>query len=208
VIALKQRTAEEGVIHHAADPVRVYTEDSLQCERIRRSVEMAQTAIGSLRTELCPSFCYVEEIGCGTGDISGQLAWACGVFGYDCNDKSIEVAKRRFPLGKWAYCDINSLCPPREKLKDLLILCEVLEHIPDPESLVKLWLPHFRTVVISHPIDGDLKGDLSGGDHCWSYTIDDFYNWFKIGGHEVQSSLMFPLGGYNIALGWGRNLNL
>lgn len=200
MIALKHRNAKEGVAHHALDPVRIYTEHPLMADRIKRSVKCAQDALASLgRSERT-----VLELGCGTGDISGQLAWACSVGGFDCHPLAIQKANERWGKYLALYCqaEIEDVEPTQV---DLLILCEILEHMHDPVSLVKKWLPHAKTVLISHPIDGDLGGDISGGDHQWSLDVEDFCRWFRIGGHEIQAPEIFEIGQYRIALAWGRN---
>jgi SAM-dependent methyltransferase len=201
LIALKNRSAEQGIAHHSAVPARIYTEHPIMADRIVRTVRVAQEALASVGRDRR----VVYELGCGTGDISGQLAWACNVVGYDCHPGAILKANERWGKYKPAYLE-QSIESVEPSSGDLLILCEILEHIYDPVALVKKWLPHFKTVVISHPIDGDLKGDISGGDHAWSYSVDDFCRWFELGGHEIQTPELFEIGQYKVALAWGRNI--
>lgn len=165
---LFERTDIEGMEHHAKNPVRVYTED-LQHDRIRRSVAMAQKVLATFPPGQMK---FVYELGCGTGDICGQLKGDY-VTGWDCNEACILHARERW---KWEGANfyvgnIEKIGPfPVHGTGDLLILCETLEHLSDPLAFVRKWLPHFETVLISHPIDGDIHGDHSGGDHQWSYT--------------------------------------
>jgi len=199
---LKTRTAEEGVTHHKNDPVRVYTDDFFHAPRIKQSVSEVGKALESLGTG--PHI--ILELACGTGDICGQFAADHAVTGIDCNPETVSKARERWPGAVFMEKDVTALNPTFRgfDVGDVLILCETLEHLSDPKPFVEAWLPLFRTSVISHPIDGDLMGDLSGGDHCWSYSLDDFLGWFKLGGHVLQHHTVLAVGGYNIAIGWGK----
>lgn len=205
--ALLERTQFEGIKHHERDPVRVYVDDSIQATRIQQTVGMAQRALATLG----PGRHSVLELGCGTADISGQLSVDHEIIGIDCNPLSIAMANRRWLRGSdhdpyYAAREIPS--PEAQDIidagGDLVILCELLEHMTDPIDLVERCLPNFKLCVISHPLDGDLRGDLSGGDHCWSLSREDFFNWFNVGGHSVEESREFSTGEYKIGLGWGK----
>lgn len=141
---------------------------------------------------------HITELGCGTCDISGSFSFRNDVYAYDCNPEALEIALDRFPL-------LKATGPiPEAEPCDILILCEFLEHIPDPLTLIKAWLPLAGEVVISHPLNGDLVRDLSGGEHQWSYNEEDFKRWFAIGGHEVIHQEIFQMGGYEIIIGRGK----
>ena len=83
---------------------------------------------------------------------------------------------------------------------DILVLCEILEHIEDPISLVTAWLPLAKHVIIGHPLVGDGWDPEEG--HLWAYYDEDFHNWFPMGGHELAGSMEFPMG-YRMVLGRG-----
>ena len=197
--ALRTRTDEEGAQHHAHLPVRVYAEDGVQEHRIRHAREFVRRA-----TELSavPSP-RIIELGCGTGDISGPFSPSAEVIGYDVNAPAVECARGRFPQASYEVADILTLTPVE---CDVLILCETLEHINDPDALLRAWLPKARTSVISHPIDGDLTGDMSGGDHCWSYSHDDFGRWAGVGGHQYLQTFGFQMGAYFVNFGLTRRV--
>jgi SAM-dependent methyltransferase len=145
----------------------------------------------------------IVELGCGTGDISGPYAEKYKVIGLDVCAPAIEEAKVRYPQ-LLAHC--ADICTIPTLLGSILILCETLEHLANPEEICKTWLPNFEYSVISHPLEGDVTPgvELSGGEHQWSFNRQDFENWFAIGGHELEDSCVFPMGGYNIILGRGR----
>lgn len=191
---LKQRSAEEGVAHHSHLGVRVYADDNVQSIRIRHARNFTKRAISTLGD----SPLRIVELGCGTADISGIYSDAHSVSGFDCNEAAILHARERFPAGSFETADIIQLTPfPC----DILILCELLEHISDPETFLSRWLPLAKSAVISHPIDGDILGDLSGGDHCWSYSDSDFARWPSLGNHAYTDSIDFQMSGYRIKIG-------
>lgn len=193
--SLKQRNVAQGLAQHRLDPVRVYERDSAQSERIRISREWLKNIIRTFPLKHWPL--RIVELGCGTADISGPSSPLHEVYGFDCSPKALEVAMRRFPNGSFDEADITTL-PPRSC--HILVLCETLEHIPDPEHLLRKWLPLAEAALISHPIEGDLEGDLSGGDHQWSFSRADFYRWASLGGHEIVKRDMFPMSKYNIGI--------
>jgi hypothetical protein len=192
--ALQQRSAEDGLNFHRSTKARVYSEDDVQKERIERSRKMVDACVAG-RSGL-----RIVELGCGTLDISGPFSTQHVVYGVECNPEAARIASERWPH---AHVNVISLQP---EACDVLVLCEFLEHIPDPCELVKAWLPLAKQVVISHPLNGDLTGDLSGGEHQWSFNEGDFANWFWLGGHELVGYEVFTMSDYQIILGRGRRV--
>jgi trans-aconitate methyltransferase len=197
--ALKQRDAEAGLEFHREIVPRIYAGDEVQRHRIGRSREMVAWCIGADYSR--KRGLRIVELGCGTMDISGPFSKAHTVYGVECNEEAVRIAAERWPD---AHLNVVSLQP---ESCDVLILCEFLEHIPDPLSLVKAWLPLAEQVVISHPLNGDLKEDLSGGEHQWSFDAADFERWFEIGGHKLIESEVFKMEGYDIILGRGQRVD-
>jgi len=193
---LRQRTAEQGVEHHKQNPVRVYHNDGVQDGRIARArLYLAHTLQG-----LRPGRRTIVELGCGAMDISGPFSGTHEVIGMDCNQGCVLQAMKDYPNAVVSWTPLEGIVPfPC----DVLVLCEVLEHLTDPIELVKKWLPHARACVISHPIEGDLQNDLSGGDHCWSYSQADLHQWFVHGGHLLMDDEIFPMGSYRIGIARG-----
>jgi hypothetical protein len=202
VKALRTRSASEGLGVHACIAPRIYEADDVQKDRIRRSREMLEKCICDYNCEHVCDDKTIVELGCGCCDISGPFANDDNmVVGFDCNPESLALALKRFP-------NIIRLAPIPDDPQccDVLVCCEFLEHIENPSELIAGWLPKAERCVISHPLDGDISGDLSAGEHQWSFSKDDFENWFRIGGHELIESEVFKMGGYQIVLGRGENL--
>jgi hypothetical protein len=194
VKSLRQRSASEGLRVHACIAPRVYEEDSVQKDRIERSRKMLSASIGGRKG------LRVVELGCGTMDITGPFSQGQIVYGVECNQEAVEIAARRWPN---AHLNVFSLDP---ESCDVLVCCEFLEHIENPSELIARWLPLAKRCVISHPLDGDISGDLSAGEHQWSFSKEDFENWFRIGGHQLVEHDVFNMGGYQIILGRGERL--
>jgi SAM-dependent methyltransferase len=197
---LLERNLQEGWGHHQRDPVRVYENDPVQNDRIKRTQDLLQ-GIVDMGKDANITRLAILELGCGTGDISGPFSGEHRVVGIDCALQQIQKARERFPGGDW-------LLGPAEYYQsgtwDVIVLCEFLEHVLEPEKMVRNWLPHGEFAIISHPIDEPQGSELSGGDHCWSYSEEDFKNWFELGGHKLVSYIVFQMGAYRIALGWSR----
>lgn len=193
--SLKERNAAGACAHHANGPVRVYESDGVQELRIRNTRAVLKEAISSFPISDWPL--RIVELGCGTADISGPCHIMHRIMGYDCNQAAIDEAQRRFPNGLFLKVDILTMEPIHS---DILILCELLEHMPYPELFVATWLPYAKSSIISHPINGDLEGDMSGGDHQWSFTEADFDRWPVLGNHVPVDSTLFQMSSYTIGL--------
>lgn len=142
----------------------------------------------------------IVELGCGTMDISGPFSRDQLAYGVECNHDAVQIAAERWPD---AHLNVLTLDP---EVCDVLVCCEFLEHIENPSELVAGWLPLAKHCVISHPLNGDLTGDLSAGEHQWSFSREDFVNWFTIGGHRIVEEQVFKMGGYEIILGRGERI--
>lgn len=198
---LIDRTPQEGVEHHRKNPVRVYSEDPIQKSRIVRSREMVQHAIWDLSGPVA-----IIEPGCGTSDVCGPL-YVRGevvVYGFDCNEACVREAKRRYPDCHYDCRTLDDFddtkpwaCP------EIVVLCELLEHVTEPVRVAKSFLERSSASVISHPLDEKEGSSLSGGDHSWSLSMDDHRNFFKAGGHKIVESETFEQGGYRIVLSRG-----
>lgn len=86
----------------------------------------------------------VLEIGCGAGVLAGQLerhtAWI--VDGTDLNLRALErCAPRR---GRTLYYDVTEERPELVARYDVVVLFDVLEHLPAPAALLRSALAHLR----------------------------------------------------------------
>jgi hypothetical protein len=193
---LCERTPEQGIAHHQGNEVRVYENDRIQKPRIRISRKMLDLCL-----QECEPPADVWEMGCGTADISGPFADKHSVIGVECFADAATKARERFPEGQFV---VGAVEEQKERPCDVIVLCEVLEHIEDPKALVARWLPQAEWSVISHPLDEAAGSTLSGGDHCWSFSEEDFKEWFRIGGHEHVDSVTLEQCKYRVMIGRGR----
>ena len=76
----------------------------------------------------------VLEVGCGPGDLAARiLPPKCNYLGIDIDASQIELARRRYPHLAFATGSAYEL-PIESKSRDLVIACEVLEHLDAPEK--------------------------------------------------------------------------
>ncbi len=192
---LRHRNAEEGLAVHTAVEPRIYSDDAVQRDRIERARRMVRDAMGT------PYHAQrIIELGCGTLDICGPFSLLNEVHGVECNPAAVAIAAERWPNAK-----LNALTLAPES-SDIVVLCEFLEHVENPSEVVSGWLPLAKRSVISHPLDGDLTGDLSAGEHQWSFSMEDFLGWFELGGHKLVEHEVFRMGGYQIVMGRGERI--
>ena len=155
--------------------------------RIERSRAMLLRALEGLTVGAS-----IVELGCGAADVCGPLSGLWPYTGVDGSPDAIVTAKMRWPDGSFARASIERARPFPA---GALCLFEVLEHLNDPEDLVKRWLPEVDACVISHPLNEKPADDdrWSRGYHLWSYSEADFDRWFEIGGHEIVEKVIFDL---------------
>ena len=132
------------------------------------------------------------ELGCGAGDITGPYANEVEVHGYDVVPVARETYARRWPNATFHLGQVEE-AEPQEC--DLLVMCEFLEHVDDPISIVQKWLPLAKWAIIGHPLYEPNPPYETG--HIWSYTREDWYAWFEMAGHHVWERLEFPMGYYD-----------
>lgn len=193
---MKQRSVLEGVEHHKANPVRTYAHDGIQEIRINKARRFLAMAL----VELGPGRKTIVELGCGVLDISGPHSSFHEVIGIECNEGCATKARELYPHAVVRYGTIEEVEPFKA---DVVVMCEILEHLEDPRALIQAWLPKCRAAVISHPLDEELNSSLSGGDHCWSFNENDLRGWYEIGGYNMRDGEKFQMGSYTIGLSRG-----
>jgi 2-polyprenyl-3-methyl-5-hydroxy-6-metoxy-1,4-benzoquinol methylase len=155
----------------------------------------------------------IVELGCSIGEITGPFSFNSWVYGYDVNEKALSLARSDYPAGTWKRKPLEDVEPFE---CDILVICEVLEHLADPMSLVKAWMPKAKYSIISHPIDetDEQAVRLSGGTHEWSLTVEDMHGWFYAGGHKCIDFDSFTLDHTELGMGTcdtilavGKNIN-
>jgi 2-polyprenyl-3-methyl-5-hydroxy-6-metoxy-1,4-benzoquinol methylase len=141
----------------------------------RRYLNLAQSLAGKGRLK-------VIEYGCHCLDIAGILSDTHEVIGYEIDPLCIEVAKEVYPAANIIQADITQ-APIQDC--DIAVLSEILEHLRDPRKLVSEVLTHSRFVIVSHPIGEPINSRLTDGQHCWSFSLNDFHDWFHQNNHHL-----------------------
>lgn len=93
-----------------------------------------EQSIGSTKENI-----HVVEIGCGEGHVIGHIMETCPNIvpkGCDISEEAIMEARENYPEIPFSVENINHL-PYETNSHDLVICCEVLEHIEDFESAIK-----------------------------------------------------------------------
>lgn len=181
------RSFEEQVQYHLDDgraPEFIVT----QRDRVQLARFLVDKIIDKEWFVPCPT---IVELGCGAGDISGPYATddRRRVIGYDVTPAAEEACNTRWPRMEFHLQPVEEVEPLD---CDILVMTEFLEHVEDPEKIVRAWLPKARWAVIGHPLD-EPDPPIEPG-HIWSYTREDWRAWFKMGGHQWREEFRFPMG--------------
>ena len=96
-----------------------------------------QTAVELIRDLNCKT---VLEAGCGPGDLASRLLPAagyqgCSYIGTDLSRDEVEKARRSHPAMRFEIAPIEQL-PVADDSQELVIACEVLEHVEDPSKAI------------------------------------------------------------------------
>lgn len=147
----------------------------------------------------------IVELGCGAGDVSGPYSGS-GAYAYPrglLDTSQIEViGVDVVPIAKEKcnarWPEMNFVLSPVEDLEpvdcDILVMTEFLEHLADPVSVVKAWMPHAKWAVIGHPLNEPDPPFEHG--HSWSYTMEDWLAWFGFTPMPIWEAFRFPMGYY------------
>jgi hypothetical protein len=162
-------------------------------------VNLTRDAISKITRRHREEVMTMIEPGCSTGDVTGYFASHHIVWGNDVVPAAVHEARKRWPRGEW---DVGVAEDFRPRECDILVICEFLEHIHDPITFVKDWMPLARYSIIGHPLVGDDHDPEQG--HFWAYDIGDFHRWFEMAGHEIIHQQPFKMGRYYMILGVGR----
>jgi 2-polyprenyl-3-methyl-5-hydroxy-6-metoxy-1,4-benzoquinol methylase len=192
-----------------SDQDRFEVHQRLGVKRYARTYQRPRILLSRTYIDLALIFCDVEkpklcEIGCGVLDICGPYALDSAIVtGYDFHESSVKFGMLQYPCAK-IYCqDINTIT---DIDCDILVACEVLEHIDDPVLLMHNITKSTKLLVISHPINELANSGITNGEHCWSYTEDDFDNWFIQNGFTIYSKEYFDNGRLHSLIGIGEKL--
>lgn len=157
-------------------------------ERVAASVEMIRKYQGSIRT--------AADLSCGDGAI---LKGMCGMTHYrqailgdlngapDTSDWGIlQVARHTLPPAPLPQ-SLDYLPEP----VDLFVLSETLEHMSDPDDLLRQLTAHARYLFVSTPEQE--REDSGNLEHYWSWSSADMQGMLQDAGwHPVEKQLLVP----------------
>jgi trans-aconitate methyltransferase len=189
---MKERSNEEQLaIHLENDLAPIWEND--HGPRIERVRDYISAAIASFDRPVT-----IVDLGVGSGDTSGPFSNKNRVIGIDLTNESKRVCAERFPR-------MEHILSPIEEAPvvdcDILVACEVLEHLADPVPTYWRFTDQASAVVIGHPLnEPDPSEEFF---HLWRYDMHDFSNWFS--GHPLRDFEIFAMGGFpEMVVGWGR----
>jgi 2-polyprenyl-3-methyl-5-hydroxy-6-metoxy-1,4-benzoquinol methylase len=170
----------DGAVRHRNLRPVIYTHFKSSQLRIIKSREYLETAVCLAKIDHPGRPISIFEMGCGTMDITGPFSRRddCVVKGCDCNQAALNVAKQRWPK---VTTVLESLSSATDVRADVLVACEILEHLRDPIPIMQSLMHQCEYAVISHPIDQPLTSQSARhGHHCWVYDMQDFAEWFSM----------------------------
>lgn len=136
---------------------------------------------------------WVADLSCGDAAIARSLA--------EMHDAKLMLGDFARGYAHQGRIEETALNIPPDSV-DLWILSETLEHLNDPELVLRLIRERARALVLSTPVDAD--GDTNA-EHLWSWSSDDVAEMLEATGWTVQlhKVLEHPAGGiYSFGL-WG-----
>jgi len=119
----------------------------------------------ALRKKIPGKTLSIVDIGCGAGMVSAGLA-AClrqrysdleiTVDGYDLSPRAIEIAQKRNPEGRFVCGDFRDA----GRTWDLAVLCDVIEHVENPDAFLRAVAERARFFVVGFAMDDNLANRL------------------------------------------------
>jgi len=159
-------------------------------------------AIRALATQVCatlPAKYRVLEVGCGTGNVLRHLEEICtggSVVGMDLFDEGFQFARQR------SQCSLvqgDARRPPFQCRFHLVGMFDVIEHVPDDESLLndayRLLAPG-GVLLVTVPAHMSLWSYFDeASNHCRRYEFDELRDRLHNAGLEVEflSEYMFSV---------------
>lgn len=118
----------------------------------------------------------ILEVGCGEGYVLSALRKAgvsCPLHGIDFSEAAIADAKRRVPDATFTVEDARTIAASGRQY-DLVLMIEVLEHLPDPQRMLRVLEQLARRhVVLSVPWEPFFRGlNLLRGKHVLALGND------------------------------------
>jgi len=128
--------------------------------------------------------CSICEIGCGAGDIlvhlGGELRQT-SMAGFDVSPQLVDIWKRHEEAGAGVKFRLGDFHELNQKTYDVVLMCDVFEHVRDPFTFLELTRAHGRYFMFHIPLDLCALSVLRGTPlmnvrakvgHLHSYTKD------------------------------------
>lgn len=114
-----------------------------------------------LAEKVAPDSPRVVEVGCGTGGVLAALPEGWDMVGLDLSQKAVEVGRRLYQ-----NLDLRVVGGPSDvrdevETADLVLLCDVLEHVEDDKELLS-------SIVQALPGGGQILLTVPAHPHLWS----------------------------------------
>ena len=159
----------------------------------RIAMEVEHYKIPNLLEVLPQDFSYssIVEIGCGTGEIIGTFPGpnVKRRVGFDISPLNIKAAQQRFPDVFFSAKDFRT---STEKF-DLVIMSDILEHVPDDVEFLRDAARLGRLVVVNLPLEKSLQsafrkyGPEDSSGHLRSYDLADGLQLFEDAGLTITA---------------------
>jgi len=139
----------------------------------------------------------VLELGCGTGILQDKLERTKSYMGIDLNEKFVEHGRRNGRNVR--LMDINSYDPKEEDGWEVVVLIDVLHHLPYYEKLLGRLLRSGKEVVVCEPFHS-LPGFLT--PFLFIVDSDGINDIRKVRWHKKESLLEFvrEMGAHEVVL--------
>jgi len=139
----------------------------------------------------------ILEVGCANGilidSISNKLNIKDEIFGIDISEKNIQDAIQRFPHINFFEGTIESFIESQSKVFDLVILSDIIEHVPNDLGFLKQTSKIAKQVVINLPLKKSYNnrnrnyGESDTSGHLRCYSFEDGVNLIKKAGFKIVS---------------------
>jgi len=134
------------------------------------------------------------DLGCGIGSKLSYVNFhnpSTEIIGID-QDDPISYCKKTYAFGKWLVDDFENPLLIKELKAELLICCDVIEHLEDPDVLldyIKSMLKKDGTAIISTPERDRLRGvnctHSPNKFHIREWSYDEFEIYLQSHGFEI-----------------------
>lgn len=154
-------------------------------ERVDESVQMISQYSQMLRT--------AADLSCGDGAIIKRLDLKEAYLA-DLNGPPAGLATEMVQGGCWKVVNLGSVALPDSLWKlpekvDLIILSETLEHVPDPDDLLRTAAHFGRHLFLSTPVDE--PADSGNREHYWGWGQDDIHGMLQQSGWDPVEVRLF-----------------